>query len=376
MLKRASIFLIITFFIFISCKKTTSVAPAPGPPLPNTIDKTDTLTIATYNVLNYGDGCQGSVSTLNNYFKTIIQYIHPDLLACVKTNAFPPTSGLPGNLAQEINDSVLNVIFPNNFSYINPTNQSNDDAMDCLFYNNKKLTYLYTQIVLNYISDFDMYKFYYNDPNLSITHDTTFLYVVVNHTKSGSSSGTRDQQVAEEMDVLRGQFAVFPNLVSMGDFNTNNSSEPGYQDIMNNGNSSTEMNDPPFYPDRVFNYPADWTTYPNLYASDLTTSTRQLDNVPNTCGTDGGGKSWYDHIFISPWITDSTNYMWYIPFSYKTMGNDGHRVGESVNSLTPFANVSAPGSVINAMFQFSNKYPVTIKLRVKANRNAFSPKDP
>ena len=39
-------------------------------------------------------------------------------------------------------------------------------------------------------------------------------------------------------------------------------------------------------------------------------------------------------------------------------------------------NNAAPASVIDALFQFSNKYPVMIKLAVKANRNAVSPSDP
>ena len=46
-------------------------------PLPNTVDKTDTIKVMTYNVLNYGDGCQGSLSALNNYMKTIIKYVQP-----------------------------------------------------------------------------------------------------------------------------------------------------------------------------------------------------------------------------------------------------------------------------------------------------------
>jgi len=58
--------------------------------LPNTIDKTDTVKVMAYNVLNYGDGCQGTSKKLNGYFKTIIQYVQPDLLSCEKMDAFSP----------------------------------------------------------------------------------------------------------------------------------------------------------------------------------------------------------------------------------------------------------------------------------------------
>ena len=108
----------------------------------------------------------------------------------------------------------------------------------------------------------------------------------------------------------------------------------------------------------------------------LTTTTRALATIPNTCGTGGGAKSWYDHLFISPWLVNGTNYMKYISNSYKTIGNDGNRIGHNVNDVTPVVNSSAPAAVINALFQFSDKYPVTIKLLVKANRNAYSIADP
>ena len=171
------------------------------------------------------------------------------------------------NFAGVITDSVLNVVFPGRFAFVTPTNLAGDVAMSCLFYNKQKLTYVSTETLLVDVSDFDMYKLYYNDPNLSITHDTTFLYTIVNHTQSGSSSATRDSQVRAYMQVLRAKFAYLPNLINMGDFNTNNSPEAGYQSIISNADSATMMGDPPFYPDQKIKYPADWTNNADLYSS-------------------------------------------------------------------------------------------------------------
>ena len=136
------------------------------------------------------------------------------------------------------------------------------------------------------------------------------------------------------------------------------------------------MSDPPFYPDNTVPYPAEWSDNAGGYAAELTTTTRALSNVPNSCGTSGGAKSWYDHIFISPWLVKGSNYISYVPKSYTTIGNDGKRLGVDINSTTPQVNTSAPAAVINALFQFSNKYPISIKLVVKANRNAYSIADP
>jgi hypothetical protein len=360
--------------------KTTTTTPT-GPvvipqPLPNTVDKTDTLKVMAYNVLSYGDLCQGSTSTLNGYFKTIIQYAQPDLLSCEKMNAFPVSSTLPDNLAAVITDSVLNVVSPGKFAYATPTNSADGSNMSVLFYNTQKLTYVKTEVLYPYITDFDLYKLYYNDPNLAITHDTTYLYVVVNHTQSGTPSTTRDMQVSTYMATLRAKFAYFPNLINMGDFNTANSYEAGYQSVITATDSTQRMSDPPFYPDQTVKYPAEWEDNASSYASELTTTTRSLATVPNSCGTSGGAKSWYDHIFISPWLVKGSNYVQYVPNSYKTIGNDGQRIGVDINSTTPQVNTSAPAAVINALWQFSNKYPITVKLLVKANRNAYSIADP
>ncbi len=371
--------------LFASCSKSTVKSSAIASPpvvtpipnaLPNTVDKTDTLNIMAYNVLSYGDDCQGTTTALNGYFQTIIQYTKPDILSCEKLLTYPVTSSLPTNLGDDIRDSVLNTVFPGRYAYATATNASGGDKMSILFYNTRKLTFVKTETLVAYITDFDMYKLYYNDPNLAITHDTTFLYVVVNHTKSGSPSTTRDMQVGEEMQNLRAKFAYFPNMINMGDFNTANSYEPGYQSIITSADTLTAMTDPPFYPDRAEKYPAEWGNNAAAFSKFLTTTTRSSISAPNSCGTGGGAKGWYDHIFISRWLYNGTNYMQYVPNSYVTVGNDGNRMGVDVNSVTPIVNSSAPAAVLNALYQFSDKYPVTIKLLVKANRNAYSIADP
>ena len=348
-------------------------------PLTGTVLKTDTLRVMAYNILNYGDACQGTTALLDTYFKTIIQNTQPDLLSCEKMSAFNPAPGASGNLADEILFNVLNAAFPglnNLYAYATPTNKSFGSDMSVLFYNQQKLTYVKTETLESYITDFNLYKLYYNDINLSITHDTTFLYILVNHTQSGSSSTTHDQQVTTEMNTLRAKFSYFPNLIIMGDFNTASSFEAGYQSVTDSSNAQTRMSDPPYYPDRILQYPGNWDITPYTVASYLTTSTRQSATIPNACGTGGGAKSWFDHIFLSPWIVKGTNYISYVPGSYQTIGNDGNRSGVDINSASPVVNNAAPAYLLNSLFQFSNKYPVMLKLVVHANRNAVSPADP
>lgn len=367
---------------FLACKKNdqnsgaTNINTNDTLPLPNTISKSDTVKVMAYNVLYYGDGCQGSTLTLDAYFKTIIQYAMPDLLSCEKMNAFNPNPGASGNLADEILNNVLNTVSAATYNYATPTNISGGKNMSVLFYNTQKFVYVKTETLVTNITDFDLYKLYYKDVNLSITHDTTFLYILVNHTQSGSSSATRDLQVSQEMSVLRSKFLYFPNLINMGDFNTSNSFEAGYLSVIDSTNTQTRMFDPPYYPDQILKYPGNWDITPYNVAPYLTTSTRLSATTPNSCGTSGGAKSWFDHIFISPWIASGQNYINYIPNSYHTIGNDGNRLNTDINSNNPVINNSAPSNVINALFQFSNKYPVMINLLINSNRNAKSPVDP
>lgn len=340
-----------------------------GTPLAGTVDKTDTLKVMAYNVLNYGDGCQAATPALDAYLKTITAYVQPDLLSCEKMTAFDPASPLPANLASDISTNALNAAFPGRYNYATPTNHSGSSTMSVLYYNKQKLGFVRTETLVASITDFNLYTLYYKDPNLAITHDTTFLYVVVNHTKSGGSSTARDQQVTQEIAAVRAKFPILPNLVIMGDFNTRNSSEAGYQALVAGTNPATRMSDPPFSVDRKLQYPADWDNNPQLFSAYLTTSTRLSTTVPNSCGTGGGARSWYDHIFISPALVSGSTQIQYIPGSYRTVGNDGKRLSSDENSIIPVANTSAPDAVIQALYQFSNKYPVMIGLLVKAKRS-------
>ena len=177
------------------------------------------------------------------------------------------------------------------------------------------------------------------------------------------------------MHHIREHFSRLPNMISMGDFNAHSSEEPFYQILTAPADTNFRFSDPPFYPDRRLSYPAKWDKS-ILFSEYLTTSTRELADVPNSQGTSGGAKDWYDHIFLSQWVINNTNYIKYIPNSYHTIGNDGQRLGISINDNSKKVNNSAPPEVIEALFQMSNKYPIILSLEVTSNTNGVSPQDP
>src|SRR5258708_31367834 len=86
--------LLLALLPFFSCCKT---APAVK----------DVIKIMSYNVLKYGDGCQGPATNLHGYLKTIISYTDPDILGLIKVEAIPAGPGGKGKAPAAFADSIL-----------------------------------------------------------------------------------------------------------------------------------------------------------------------------------------------------------------------------------------------------------------------------
>ena len=362
--------LLLVFLPFLSqCKQPPSPADLPMDARQKDVRQKDVMKVMSYNVLKYGDGCQGTASQLHGYLKTIINYTDPDILGLVKVEAIPSGPAAKGKAPVGFADSILknalNAARPGKYAFCPYTNAARDNNQVLLFYNKNKIGYSSFVTIVSDVTDFNLYKLYYLEPDLSKTHDTAFIYFILVHTNSGDESDERDRQMTEVMKALRSKFSSLPNLVIMGDFNLRKTNEQCYQVLTNNAEKNYCLVDPPFAIDKKVSYPANWDKHPERFASFLTTSTRRKEKEPNTCGTGGGAKGWYDHILISPTMAGSAGYYHYIPGSYHTVGNDGRRIEASVND-TP--NNSAPAEVLNALFQMSNKYPVMLELGVSPRK--------
>jgi len=348
----------------------------------NSSAQTDTIRVMAYNVLGYGEYplCQGPDGAYNGYLETIVQFANPDIIGLEKMGSIQ-TSSSDHNYTAAIGfqDSILqfalNAAYPGRYNYCPFTNYA-ASATECLvFYNQQKLGFVSLTCTYTNTEDFNTWKLYYKDPNLATTHDTTYLYLTDNHDISGNGNQSeRGVQIAGEMGQIQSHFTHLANMINMGDFNLRNTSEPVYQTLTAPADTNFRYYDPLFTPDGTFSYPADWDDNPAPFTNYLTTSTRALDNVPNSCGTSGGAKDWYDHIFLSPWIINNANYISYIPHSFRVIGNDGHRLGISVNDAP--ANTAVSSSVANALFQMSNKYPVMVDLLAMPNTTGTSLPDP
>ena len=324
------------------------------------------IRVISYNVLKFGDGCQGDNKSMESYLESIIHYTSPDLLGLVKVGSFklsPNDETADGSyeFPGEVLSNSLNKAFKDRYAYCPTTNIAQGNNMNLLFYDKNKFGFSSVVNLCNSETDFDLFKLYLKGHS---KQDSLFLYVILNHTKSGDKSSKRDDQMTCIEDALKKQFQKLPNVIDMGDFNLHSTDEPGYQALVNSQDKNFRFYDPPFAIDKKLTYPANWLDNPDNYSAYLTTSTRKDKGSPNDCGTGGGAKLWFDHILLSSSLTSSSDEIHYVPGSYHTIGNDGKRLNISVNDPdTP--NKSVPAGIADALYNFSNKYPVTLELEMK-----------
>lgn len=324
---------------------------------------TDTVRVMAYNVLYYGNGCQGPTANFHGYLATILRYVNADVISLEKVSSARLTpDDSYGTAPYGFADSILKYAFeqayPGRYAYCTVTNEAKANNTSLLFYDKSKLGF--SEIVATYVNgtDYNTYKLFH----VKKANDTSFLYVTCNHTKSGDDfDDVRTLQVTGAMNSLRHHFRRLGSHLFLGDFNARSSDEGFYQVLTAGKDTDFLFYDPPFYPDQKLKYPCNWD-HDAWYASYFTTSTRESAGIPNSCGSAGGAKNWYDHIFISRPLTESTNDVQYVHGSYRTIGNDGQRFKVSINNANVHQNQSAPADVINALYRMSNKYPVMADL--------------
>ncbi|MFN3951229.1 MAG: endonuclease/exonuclease/phosphatase family protein [Thermaurantimonas sp.] len=327
----------------------------------------DTLRLMTYNLLYYRITFQQCTNTTNNpdnkdnYIRTIIDYVNPDILIVQEMGVNP--GAFDGPMVAFHNNIYLNRGMTH-MKRANFTRSNNSNIVNACYYNSNKVE-LHSQFLLttgsnnqNIVRGIDFYRFYYKHPNLGLPGvDTVFFVCIGMHLKAGGTASdiTQRQHALEAVMNYIDQNIGEENIFIMGDFNMNSSSEAGFQALVNHSNQNIRFYDP-------INSLGTWFNNSTL-AFTHTQSTR-LNQTNNNCFVGGGLDDRYDMILITDPIRTESRGIRYVSGSYKIPGNDGLRFKNFITSTSPVPNQSVPPAVLTALYENSDHLPVYLDFTI------------
>lgn len=318
----------------------------------------DTLTVMTYNLLQYGSTGHSSLapSVKNPNLKTIINQILPDILGVneVANNSL---------YCDNILFNVLNQDGRNYYKRANYSNVTNSSLVNMLYFNSNKVELSNQYFINGAVRDMMLYKLYYKDPNQNPITDTTFIYVCLVHLKAGNTSNDiadRNSETQAVMNYLNNMnLPSTTNLIIMGDMNVYTSSEVAYQNLVNHTNTTIRFYDP-------INRPGGWSG--DATFKDIHTQSTRI-NTEADGGSGGGLDDRFDHILMNFNVINGNQRVKYIPGTYKTFGNDGNHFNGAINN----SNASVSQLVANALYSMSDHLPVIAKLSINSSTSYQSP---
>ncbi len=295
----------------------------------------DTLTIATYSLLGFSTSSSNLPARLP-YFRTVIGYMAPDLIG---VDELSPGGG------ELFRDTVLNNAFPG--QYAMATYYDGPDSDPGLFYRTAKFTFDSARFLstdLRVIGEYFMHTVNSNVP----------FRVYEAHLKASTGTSNQNSRNAEAQ-VLRTQLNSYPSggkFVVMGDFNLYRAAEPAYVTLLDSSVNHQGRCVDPLAPGSLTL--GNWDgTAAYSYLHTQSTRSRQLSDG----GATGGCDSRFDFILISEAMRDTSG-LHYLTGSYKSVGQDGNHLNDSIN-MQP--NTAVPVNVANALYYASDHMPVSIK---------------
>ncbi len=307
----------------------------------------DTLRIMHYNLLNYGNNYGDCNSTNNNvddkndYLRTIVGYLEPDILT---VNEMDNNEYYHGYLL----DEVFNTAGTDLFIRASLPNLANSPIMNQVYFNSGRFTLVSTETVETNYRDIDLVTLQYTGDG---TQEPVGLLLAVAHLKAGSDPEDAQERASETyrlMDYLDDN-DLDGNMLLAGDLNLYSGSESAFQNLLLYPDADLRFHDP-------VNKVGEW--HANAFFSDVHTQSTHLEGG---CPSGGGMDDRFDFILASGEIMQGTDGITYVPGSYTAVGQDGQRFDQSL--VNP-ANNTVPGEVLTALFHMSDHLPVIMDLEI------------
>jgi hypothetical protein len=317
-----------------------------------TLQSQDTLTLMHYNLLNYGNNYGGCTESNNSYvdktgyLKTILNYVKPDILT-----------------VNEINESFLyhdyllnNALNINGIDYYqrgNPPNYSSSYIINQIFYNTEKLTMISNLAIETNYRDIDIFRLKVEPTGLQ---NEFYLNCVIAHLKAGNETSDENERANETSKLMNylDNANASGNYTLSGDFNVYTASEQAFQTLLFYSNTDIRFYDP-------INKIGEWNN--NEYFA--TVHTQSTHYSSNNCFSSGGLDDRFDFFLASDEIINGTEYMKYIPGTYKALGQDGEHFNNSLTASPQ--NNSVPAEVLYSLYNMSDHLPVVMKIIVGDN---------
>lgn len=302
-----------------------------------------------YNLLNYP--LQEPASRIQHLDFVLNDYLPDIFMVCELNNADGAASIL--NTMQNINSDYTMANFVLNTSDDTIGNQN--DLQNLIYYDSSKFILESQDEITSVFRDFNRYTIKLNTVE-QITNPI-YLEIFVCHLKASDgvdNENLRLQMVSDLQSYLNNPINNFDSdsfIVLAGDFNVYSSSEPAFQELIDNTNTIT-FSDP-------VNRIGNWHTNVS-YLDVFTQSTRTSSTLG---GATGGFDDRFDFIMTTENMLSNPD-LYYVTDSYQVYGNNNNPscFNQEINSF------SCSGSefsfdIRNSLYNFSDHLPVTIQLQ-------------
>ena len=304
----------------------------------------ETFKAMFYNVLNFP--FQEPTSRIQHLDIVLNDYL-PDLFMICELNTEAGANTILQTM-QFINPDYERAAFVENTSDDDFGDQNELQSM--IFFDSSKFILESEAVVTTIYRDFNHYKLKLNTTDQA--SDPVYLDVFVTHLKS--SSGTANKNLRKQMvDAFVAYLSTMPNdsnILLGGDLNLYTSSEPAFQELLDNTNNITLM-DPA-------NRIGSWSNNTS-YLDVFTQSTRTTNALG---GASGGFDDRFDFIMTSENMATNPDIS-FVSGSYEAYGNNNNI--DCYNNNINSTNCSGPTysqSIRDALYYFSDHLPVTLTL--------------
>tara|TARA_R110000787_G_scaffold59922_13_gene135930 strand:- start:32676 stop:33914 length:1239 start_codon:yes stop_codon:yes gene_type:complete len=299
----------------------------------------ETINTMFYNLLEFPEASPGGRSEI---LRNIFSEFQPDIFMVCELQS---DAG-----ADEILNISLNYDATTYSRSEFVANQSGEaDLQQLIYFKTNKFSLESSEIITTEVRDINKYVLKLNTVDQET--DPILIYIYVTHLKSSQGSTNQNLRLDMVTEFTSDLELLDPNafVIFAGDFNIYTSSEPAYQELLDNTNAIV-MVDP-------INVPGSW--HDNDFYQDIHTQSTRINSGPFGAGAGGGLDDRFDFITVSENMTSDPK-MNYITDSYKSFGNNGNCFNLDISDESCLGEFNQ--QLRNNLFSMSDHLPVVMQL--------------